>query len=65
LLAKTDAYSDEVLDALRRMEAGAGAVEEIALSEAYLKTGGSLTEILLVGAGYRLGAMLKEVAANQ
>jgi len=39
-LAKTVAYSPEVLDALRKMEASETDVEEIGLSRAYLRAGG-------------------------
>jgi hypothetical protein len=43
------------------MEAAGKDVEEIGLSEAYLRAGGRVTETRLVQAGYRLGAVLKQV----
>jgi S1/P1 nuclease len=61
-LAKTAAYAPDVLDALRMTEAAGGDVEEIGLSEAYLKAGGHESARRLVQAGYRLGAVLKQLA---
>jgi S1/P1 Nuclease len=63
-LAKSAAYDEEVLAALRRMEAGAGPIAELELSEAYLKAGGHLAETRLVQAEYRLGAVLKDLVGN-
>src|SRR5262245_9316877 len=64
-LAKTVAYDVEVMDALRRMEAGGGSVEVITLSQGYLLAGGQVAEKRLVQAGYRLGAVLKQIAATE
>jgi hypothetical protein len=50
--AKSGAYSDEVITALRTMEAAGGGVDEITLSDEYLKAGGRITERRLVEAGY-------------
>ena len=61
-LAKRLAYSAEVLDALRKMEATGANVEEIGLSETYLRAGGRESERRLVLAGYRRGAVLKQLA---
>jgi len=58
-LAKSAAYDDEVLGALRRMESASGGVEQIELSEAYLRSGGHLAETRLIQARYRLGAVSK------
>jgi hypothetical protein len=59
-LATDHVYTKEVLDALRRMEA-AGAVEEISLSEDYLKAGGHIAERRVVQAGYRLAELLRSL----
>lgn len=61
-LANRAVYDDEVLGALRAIESGSGRFEEIALSEPYLKAGGNVAELRLIRAGYRLGAVLKEIA---
>ena len=63
-VARTIAYDSEVLAAVSKMEA-AGAVEEIELSERYLKTGGPIAEQRMVQAGYRLGAVLKTIVRRQ
>jgi S1/P1 Nuclease len=63
-LAQRTVYDDEVLGALRKMEAGSGRVEEIALSETYLKNGGHAVEPRLVQAGYRLGMVLRQIVAE-
>ncbi len=63
-LAKTAVYDAEVMGALARMEAAGGGVAAIDLSEAYLKAGGKIAERRLVEAGYRLGAVLKEVVGK-
>jgi hypothetical protein len=59
-LAKQAVYDAEIMAALARMES-VGRIESIDLSEAYLKAGGRIAERRLVEAGYRLGAVLKEV----
>ena len=59
-LANDYVYTQEVLDALRKMEA-AGAVEEISLSEEYLKAGGHIAERRVVQAGFRLAELLKSL----
>ncbi len=58
-LAKKHVYTDDVLRALRSLELVGDAVQPIELSEAYLKTGGSVAQRRVVQAGYRLGAVLK------
>jgi hypothetical protein len=63
-LAKSAVYSDDVMAALKAMEAGSGVVEQIELLEDYLKTGGQVAERRMVQAGYRLGAVLKAVIAD-
>jgi len=57
-------YDEEVIAALRTMESGGGRVEDIELSEADLKNGGRVAEPRLVQAGYRLGAVLKQLAID-
>jgi hypothetical protein len=64
VLAKSQVYTDEVLAALRRMEAMGDIVEPIGLSEDYLKAGGRVAERRVVEAGYRLGAVLKTLVAE-
>lgn len=64
VLAKSQVYTDEVLIALRRMEAVGDSVEPIGLSEDYLKAGGRVAERRVVEAGYRLGAVLKTLVAE-
>jgi hypothetical protein len=39
-------------------------VDEIALSEAYLKTGGARSAERIVQAGHRLGALLKQIMTD-
>jgi len=63
-LAKEMAYSREVSAALRSIESTSGQIAEIDLSEAYLKAGGRLSQRRIIEAGYRLGAVLKEIAAE-
>jgi hypothetical protein len=46
------------------MEVSGGTVGEIDLSEQYLKAGGHVAAHRLVQAGYRLGAVLKQIAAE-
>ena len=60
-IAEAAVYDVEVRPALSRMEASGGPIEPIKLSEAYLKAGGTISEARLVEAGYRLGAVLKEL----
>jgi hypothetical protein len=63
-LAGNSAYAAEVRSALTGMEA-AGSVTPIDLSEAYLKSSGQIARRRLVEAGYRLGAVLKQVAGQR
>jgi len=62
-LAVKSVYDAEVTAALRQMEA-AGEVYAIELSEGYLQAGGNVARHRLVEAGYRLGAVLKQIAAE-
>jgi hypothetical protein len=59
-LAVENVYTPDVVEALRKMEV-AGAVEEISLSEAYLRTGGQIAERRVVQAGFRLAELLRAV----
>jgi hypothetical protein len=61
-LAKSTAYDDELLAALRKMELAANGDDEIDLSEEYLKGGGARSASRLVQAGYRLGEVLRQIA---
>jgi hypothetical protein len=63
-LAKSAAYDIQLLDALRSMEAAGGAVQELMMSEPYLKAGGSIAEQRVVEAGYRLGAVLRQITGK-
>jgi hypothetical protein len=65
LVAKISAYDDEVLAAIAKMESGSGTVQEIELSERYLKAGGGMAEWRMVQAGYRLGAVVKGIVSSQ
>jgi S1/P1 Nuclease len=65
LVAKISAYDQEVLAAVAKMEAGGRAVQEIELSERYLKAGGAMAEWRMVQAGYRLGAVVKGIVSSQ
>ena len=60
-LAGKSVYDAEVRAALTDREA-AGAMTPVDLSEAYLKAGGQIAKRRLSEAGYRLGAVLKQVA---
>lgn len=62
-LAGEHVYDGEVRAALGQMEA-AGSIETIELSEAYLQASGKLAQRRMVEAGYRLGAVLKQVVAE-
>jgi hypothetical protein len=59
-LATDYVYTKEVLEALRKMES-AGAVEEISMSEEYLKAGGHIAERRVVQAGFRLAELLRSL----
>jgi hypothetical protein len=59
-IAVDSVYTPEVIDLLRKMEA-AGSVEEISLSEDYLKAGGQIAEQRVMQAGFRLAELLKSV----
>jgi hypothetical protein len=63
-LAVANVYTKEVLDRLQEMEA-AGSVEEISVSEAYLKAGGQIAERRVVQAGFRLGELLRSFTEGQ
>ena len=63
-MAKSAVYDTEVLAALVQMEA-VGRVDPIDLSELYLKAGGGIAETRMVQAGYRLGAVLKELVRER
>ena len=63
-LAKTAAHADEVLTALRTMEATGSPIAEVELTEQYLKEGGRIAERRLVQAGYRLAAVLRTIVAR-
>ena len=60
-LAEANVYTSDVLEALRKMEAGGGGVEEIELTEEYLKAGGQIAERRVVQAGFRLAELLKSL----
>ena len=60
-LAKTVVYDNDVLAALKSMESGGGAIEPMQLSERYLKAGGGIAEQRIAQAGFRLGAVLREL----
>jgi hypothetical protein len=59
-IAVDSVYTTEVIDLLRKMET-AGSVEEISLSEDYLKAGGQIAERRVVQAGLRLAELLKSL----
>lgn len=65
-LAQTYVYTDEVLAPLRNYKS----LEELkknplGMSKDYLQTGGKIAKMRVVEAGYRLGAVLKEIAAEK
>jgi hypothetical protein len=63
-LAKSAVYSADVLAAARAMEAKRDRdLAPLVLPEEYLKAAGQVAEKRLVEAGYRLGAILQEIAA--
>jgi S1/P1 Nuclease len=64
VLAKSHVYTDDVLSALRRMEAAGDMVDLIELNPGYLKSGGQVAERRVVEAGYRLGAVLKTLVGD-
>jgi hypothetical protein len=55
------AYGPEVTRYLRNLEQDGGELQPIELSEDYLKEGGAICERRVVEAGYRLGAVLKQL----
>jgi len=61
-LAVNVAYGAEVMGYLRNLEQeGGGEIQPITLDTDYLKTGGKVCEKRVVQAGYRLGAVLKQI----
>lgn len=62
-LARTQVYTAEILGHLRQFEADPNIAKpsEITLSEAYLANGGHVAEQRVIEAGFRLGAVLKQV----
>lgn len=63
-IAKSNVYTAEVLAHVKAIEMG-GDPGPLQLSDQYLKTGAKIADERLVQAGYRLGAVLKEIAAAQ
>lgn len=65
-LATTFVYTDEVLAPLRNYENLAELKKNpLGLSKDYLQAGGKIAKQRVVEAGYRLGAVLKEIAAGK
>ncbi|MGC4002630.1 MAG: S1/P1 nuclease [Pirellulales bacterium] len=65
-LVQAVVYADELIAPLRKFERLDDLKKSpIGLSESYLKTGGAVAKKRAVEAGFRLGAILKEVAAAQ
>jgi hypothetical protein len=56
------AYSPEILSSLRNVERDGGELKPIELDTDYLRTGGKFCEKKVVQAGYRLVAVLKQIA---
>lgn len=64
-LAKAYVYSDEVLAPLRNYASAAELKKNpLGMSKDYLQTGGKIAKQRVVEAGYRLGEVLKEIAAE-
>jgi hypothetical protein len=64
--AQTHVYTDEVLAPLRNYTSLADLKKNpIGLSKDYLQTGGKLAKQRVIEAGYRLGAVLKEIAVEK
>lgn len=63
-LAKAHVYSPEVMNALEAAERE-GKWVPITLTESYLKKGGAVADTRVVEAGFRLGAVLKELIAAE
>jgi hypothetical protein len=65
-LAQTYVYSDEVLAPLRNYENATELKKNpLGLSKDYMQTGGKIAKQRVVEAGYRLGLVLKEIAAEK
>jgi S1/P1 nuclease len=64
-IARTVGYDNEILAVLSKLEAAGQQPVDLELRERYLKTAGPVAERRLVEAGYRLGAVLKQIAGNQ
>jgi S1/P1 Nuclease len=62
-LAREVTYSPDILAAVAKAEAGGG-LAPLEMKEEYLKIGGRIAERRLIEAGYRLGAVLKTIAAE-
>jgi len=63
-LAREVTYSPGILAAAAKAEAAGGNLEPLEMKEEYLKAGGRIAERRLVEAGYRLGSVLKQIAAE-
>jgi hypothetical protein len=60
-LAVEVAYGPEVMGYLRNIEQEGGEIQPISLDADYLRAGGKVCEKRVVQAGYRLGAVLKQI----
>jgi hypothetical protein len=64
-IARTVGYDSELLAIVSKLEAAGQQPMDLELSESYLKTAGPIAERRLVEAGYRLGAVLKQIVGNR
>lgn len=64
LLAITVVYDAEVAAHLRTHELAADDLERLDLSDGYLSAGGGISNRQLIKAGFRLGAVLREIVAE-
>lgn len=65
-LAQTYVYSDEVVAPLRNYESAADLKKNpLGMSKDYMQIGGKIAKQRVVEAGYRLGMVLKEIAAEK
>ena len=63
-LAREAAYSPDILAAVAKAESTGGALTPLEMNEAYLQAGGRIVERRLIEAGYRLGTVLRQIAAE-
>src|SRR5262245_35317754 len=63
-LAREFVYSPDILSSVAKAETAGGSLDPLDMSEDYFKAGGRVAERRVAEAGYRLGAILRQIAAE-